>query len=90
MIHSKFLLMNLVVSGILEVFRSSGHELGSKDLQNKQGIGDYVSTDSPMLKLDIEIERECLFFSKVFFTYLFVFIPSPFMKDENDPFFMES
>ena len=46
----------IVVSGILGVSGSSGHEPGSKDLQNKQGIGGGVSVDSPMLKLDREIE----------------------------------
>ena len=48
----------LVVSGILRVTRSSGHQPSSKDLQNKQGTGGGVSAASPMLKSDREIGRE--------------------------------
>ena len=50
-----------------------------------------MSAGSPMLKLDREIESiKCQSCSSVFFTYLYVAIPSLFMKEEDDPFFMES
>ena len=46
---------------------------------------------SPMLKLDKEIESvKCQSCSRVFFTHLYVVIPSLFMKEDDDPFFMES
>ena len=45
-----------VVSQILRVHKSSGHEPNSKNLQNKQGTGGGVPADSPMLKLVKEIE----------------------------------
>ena len=45
----------IVVSGILGVSESLGHEPGSKDLQNKQGTDGGVPIGSPMLKLDREI-----------------------------------
>ena len=41
----------IAVSWILRVNGSSGHELNSKNLQNKQGTGGGVPTGSPMLKL---------------------------------------
>ena len=48
----------LVVSGILRVIGSSGHQPSSKDLQNKQGTSGGVSAASPMLKSYREIGRE--------------------------------
>ena len=45
-----------MVSGILGVSGSSGHEPDNKDLQNKQCTDGSVSADSSMLKLDKEIE----------------------------------
>ena len=48
----------LVVSGILRVTGSSGHQPSNKDLQNKQGTDGGVSAASPMLKSDREIGRE--------------------------------
>ena len=48
----------LVVSGILRVTGSLGHQPSNKDLQNKQGIDGGVSAASPMLKSDREIGRE--------------------------------
>ena len=47
--------MNSIVSRILRVHRSSGHEPNSKNLQNKQGTDDGVPIGSPMLKLVKEI-----------------------------------
>ena len=41
----------VVVSQILRVYGSSGHEPNNKNLQNKQGTGGGVSIGSPMLKL---------------------------------------
>ena len=41
----------IVVSWILRVFGSPGHEPSTKNLQNKQGTSGSVPTDSPMLKL---------------------------------------
>ena len=46
----------IVVSRILIIFGSSGHELGSKNLQNKQGTDGGVTAGSPMLKLVRDIE----------------------------------
>ena len=46
----------IVVSRILRVHGLSGHELGNKNLQNKQVIGDGVPVGSPMLKLVKEIQ----------------------------------
>ena len=45
----------IVVSRILRVHGLLGHEPNSKNLQNKQGTGGGVSTDSLMLKLVKEI-----------------------------------
>ena len=45
----------IVVSRILKFFGSSGHEPGSKNLQNKQGTDGDVTTGSSMLKLVKEI-----------------------------------
>ena len=50
-----------------------------------------MPTNFPMLKLDREIESVNVSLLVVyFFTYLYVSIPSLFMKDEDDPLFMES
>ena len=46
----------IVVSQILRVSGSSGHKPGSKNLQNKQGIGGGVPTGSLKLKLVRGIE----------------------------------
>ena len=46
-----------MVSQILRVSGSSGHQPGSKDLQTKRGTGGGVPTGSQMLELDREIER---------------------------------
>ena len=59
--------VELVVFGILGVSGSSGHEPGSKDLQNKQGINGGVPVGSLMLKLDREIESVNVNFSIVYF-----------------------
>ena len=81
----------IVVSRILRVSESSGHEPNSKDLQNKQGTDGGVLTGSSMLKLDREIESVNVSLSVVyFFTYPFVAIPSLFMKEEEEPLFIES
>ena len=57
----------IVVSRILRVFGSSGHQPGSKDLQNKQGTDSGVSTGTPMLKLDKEIESTNVSLEVVYF-----------------------
>ena len=81
----------IVVSRILRVSGSSGHGPGSKDLQNKQGTDSDVSVGSPMLKLDREKYRASMsVFQWCIFTYLSVAIPSLFMKEKDDPLFMES
>ena len=46
----------IVVSRILRVSGSSGHEPDSKNLQNKQGTDGGVPAGSPMFKLVREIE----------------------------------
>ena len=70
---------------------TSGHEPGSKNLQNKQGTSGGVPTDSSMLKLGREIESVKMSVLQVYiFTYLFVSITSLFMKKDDDPLFMES
>ena len=81
-----------VVSRILRVHGSSGHEPESKNLQNKQGTGGGVSADSPMLKLVKKIESVLtisligVYFSRPFFLAL----PPLFMKKDDDPLFMGS
>ena len=52
-----FMMMGSVVSRILKISKSSGHELDSKNLQNKQGIGSDVLVDCLMLKLVREIKN---------------------------------
>ena len=82
----------IVVSRILRVHRSSGHEPGSKNLQNKQGTDDGVLVGSLMLKLVKEIESVLTVslvgvqFSHTFFLAL----PPLFMKKDDDPLFMGS
>ena len=49
-----------------------------------------MSAGSPMLKLDKEIESVTVSLSIVYFPSLSVAIPSLFMKEEDDPLFMES
>ena len=84
--------MGIVVSQILRVHGSSGHESDSKNLQNKQGIGGGVSADSLMLKLVKEIESVLtvnltdLYFSHTFFLAL----PPLLMKNDDDPLSMGS
>ena len=46
----------VVVSRVLRVSKSSGHQPYSKNLQNKQCTDGGVLIDSPMLKLDKEVE----------------------------------
>ena len=53
---TSIIIVNLVVSRILRISRSSGHEPNSKNLQNKQGTSGGVPAGSPMLKLVGEIE----------------------------------
>ena len=81
-----------VVSRILRVFRSSGHEPDSKNLQNKQGTGSGVSTDSPMLKLVKEIESvQNVSLAGIYFSHtILLALPPLFMKKDDDPLFMES
>ena len=57
------------MSGILGVSGSSGHEPGSKNLQNKQGTGGGVPAGSPMLKLDREVESVNVSLSIVYFSH---------------------
>ena len=47
-------------------------------------------TDFPMLKLDREIKSIDVSLAVVYFTYLSIAIFSLFMKEEDDPLFMES
>ena len=70
--------LNIVVSQILRVSKSSGHELGNKNLQNKQGTRGGVPTGSPMLKLvrKIKIVKMSVMQAFFFFAYLFVSITS--------------
>ena len=87
-----FYIFIFVVSRILRVFESLGHEPESKNLQNKQGSGGGVSAGSSMLKLVFEIER----LQKV--SLAGVYFPVPlllafllfFMKKDDDPFSLES
>ena len=64
--------MGIVVSRILKVHGLSGHEPNSKNLQNKQGIGGGVPTDSPMLKLVKEVESVLPVNSPA---YIFTYVP---------------
>ena len=80
----------LVVSRILIVTRSSGHQPSRKDLQNKQGTGGSVSAASLILsQTEKSGEKVCQFINRVL-ENLPVAIPSLFMKEEDDPLFMES
>ena len=50
-----------------------------------------MPADTPMLKLDKEMESvKCQSCSRVFFIYLIVAIASLYMKEDDDPLFMES
>ena len=61
------------------------------NLQNKQGTGDGVSTDSPILKLVREIESVKMSVLQAYiFPYLLLSLPPLFMKNDDDPLFMES
>ena len=82
----------IVVSQILRVYGSLGHEPGSQNLQNKQGTGGGVSAGSSMLKLIGEIESIKMSICRhiYFFTSLSLSIASLFMKKDDDPPFMES
>ena len=77
---------------ILRVFRSLGHELGNKNLQNKQGIDGGVSVGSPMLKLVFEIERlqKVSLVGMYFHVPLLLAFPPFFMKKDDDQFSLES
>ena len=61
----------IVVSRILTVSRSSGHEPGSENLQNKQGTGGGVPVGSLMLKLVREIESVKMSVLQAFFFFFF-------------------
>ena len=77
-----------VVSQILRVFGSSGHESDNKILQNKQGTDGGVPTSSPMLKLEREMEsRKMSVLHAYIFTYLSLSIAFLFMKKDDDPLF---
>ena len=77
--------MPIVVSQILRVHGSSGHEPGSKNLQNKQGTDDGVPTSSPMLKLVKEIESVLTFsLAAVYFSPSFFLALPPFSTKKDD------
>ena len=59
-------------------------------LQNKQGTGRGVPDASPMLKLDREIESVNTTVSQWDILPFSVVIPPLFMKEEDDPLFIES
>ena len=84
----------IVVSRILRVSRSSGHEPDNKNLQNKQGTDGGVPADSPMLKLVKEIEsvKMSVLQAYIFFYiyHFFLALPPLFMKKADDLLFMES
>ena len=79
--------MPIVVSQILRVHGSSGHEPNSKNLQNKQGTGGGVLTSSPMLKLVKEIGSVFCsqFYRRIFSHTFFLVLPPLFMKKDVDP-----
>ena len=78
----------VVVSQILKVHGSSGHEPNSKNLQNKQRIGGGVPPGSPMLKLVKEIRSE--FSRHIFLHTSFLVLPPLFMKKDLSPHSMGS
>ena len=82
----------IVVSQILKVHGSSGHEPGNKNLKNKQGTDDGVPTSSLMLKLVKEIESVLtVSLAGVRFSHtFFLALPPLFMKKDDDPLFMGS
>ena len=67
----------------------SGHEPGSKNLQNKQGTGGGVPAGAPMLKLVKEIES-VLTVSLVGVYFSHTLVPPLFMKKDDDALFMGS
>ena len=74
-IDDQFEAHKYVVSRILRVHESLGHEPGNKNLQNKQGTGGGVPAGSLMLKLVKEIESILTInLADVYFTYLFLSI----------------
>ena len=80
--------VTVVVSQILKVHGSSGHEPNSKNLQNKQGISGGVPPGSPMLKLVKEIRSE--FSRRIFLHISFSVLPPLFMKKDLGPLSMGS
>ena len=81
----------IIVSRILRVHGSSGHEPSSKNLKKKQGTDGGVSISSPMLKLvkDIESNLTSVLHAYTLHTF-FLALPPLFMKKDGDPLFMES
>ena len=78
----------IVVSHILRVHGSSGHEPNRKNLQNKQGTRGGVLVGSPMLKLVKEIESK---FCRCIFSHThFSVLPLLFMKKDLGPLSMGS
>ena len=69
-----------MVSRILRVSGSSGHEPGSKNLQRKQGTGGGVPTGSSKLKLVREIENvKNVSFEGVYFHISFCYHYLPYL-----------
>ena len=80
--------MVIVVSRILRVHRSSGHEPNSKNLQNKQRTGGGVLVGSPMLKLVKEIRSVLPVNSQVYiFTHLSLSVTSLFYEEGSSSTF---
>ena len=83
--------MPIVVSRILRVSGSSGHEPSSKILQNKQGTGSGVPAGSLMLKSGRETESiKMSVLQACIFSYLSLSIASIYMKKDDDPLFLEN
>ena len=82
----------LVWSLGFSVFGSSGHEPGSKNLQNKQGTDGGVPAGSPMLKLVSEIESvPKVSLPGIYFHVPFsLALPPLFIKKDDDPLSLES
>ena len=82
----------VVVSQILGVHRSPGHEPNNKNLQNKQGTDGGVPTGSSMLKLVLgDCERSHSQFYRCKFSHtFFLALPPLFMKKDLDPLSMGS
>ena len=78
----------IVVSRILRVHGSSGHELNSKNLQNKQGTSNGVPVDSLMLKLVKEVRSVPPVNSPAYiFTHLFLSVISLFYEEGSSSTF---